>query len=66
MSSLDYRKDLVQDCFKAVNNFKRHRAMADSKPQERDYHELKMYKQIDQLELCLRGLNKDLRDEETG
>lgn len=63
MSQPKNKVDLMNDAFAALNNFKRHRAMHESKPDERSYHELKMYKMIDQLELTMRGVNRQLKDE---
>lgn len=58
------KQDLIREAFSAINNFKRHRALLDIKGHsEKEYHELKMYKMIDQLELALRAINKDLRGE---
>lgn len=59
------KHELIQQAFNAINNFKRHRALMEIKLyQEKPYHELQMYKMIDQLELALRAINKDIRETE--
>lgn len=57
------KAELVQQAFNALNNFKRHRALAELYPSERQLHELQMYKMIDHLELALRAINKEVREE---
>lgn len=57
------KAELVQQAFNALNNFKRHRALAELYPNEKQFHELQMYKMIDHLELALRAINKDIREE---
>lgn len=59
------KAELVQTAFGAINSFKRHRALMEIKPyQEKPFHELQMFKMIDQLELALRAINKDIRESE--
>lgn len=57
-------KDLIAEAFTLINSFKRHRALQDIKPTKEDkqFHELQMYKKIDELELSLRAIQKDLRE----
>lgn len=55
-------EDLVQELFSALNSFKRHRALKDIKPLEKQYHELQMYKYIDKIEIGIRAINKGLRE----
>ena len=59
--------DLIGICFKNINAYKRHRALAESARRDGDmdkaiYHELKQYKNIDGLELALRAIQSGLRD----
>ena len=59
MSSLE----LVNQCFQALNTFKRHRALANIKRAEGKYdeailNELRQYQNFDNLELALRALQK--------
>jgi hypothetical protein len=57
------KQDLIKEAFDQLNRFKRHRALSEIKPfPEKQYHELQMYKAIDQLELALRAINKDMRE----
>lgn len=58
--------DLIRKAFKNLNNFKRHRALADIRREEKDwdktnYHTLKMYQEFDQLELALRAIQSGQR-----
>ena len=57
--------DLIQEAFGYLNSFKRHRALAQVKETDKQYNELQMYKMIDQLELALRAINKDVRGGKT-
>lgn len=57
------KEELITESFGYINSFKRHRALADIKQHDKNYHELQMYKMIDKLELSLRAINKELRDE---
>jgi hypothetical protein len=59
------KADLIHEAFGHINTFKRHRALKDIEGyNKKDFHELQMYKKIDQLELALRALNKGIREEE--
>lgn len=61
------KADLIHKAFGFINNFKRHRALREIEDySKREHHELQMYKQIDQLELTLRALNKEIRQEADG
>ncbi len=58
---------LVHTAFRNVNSFKRHRALAeiarkDGNRDKAQYHELKMYKEFDELELALRAIQKGIRE----
>lgn len=58
---------LIKDAFKHLNTFKRFRAMHETAIQRGDAHEaekmeLKMYKSIDQLELSIRGIQREDRE----
>lgn len=56
-------QDLIQQAFRSIDTFKRHRSLKELESYDkRDFHELRMYKMIDQLELSLRAINKDLRE----
>ena len=64
-------KEAIVLAFKQINNFKRHRVLAEQARQDGDtqsaiFNELKSYKAIDSLELAIRVLNKNERtyDEE--
>jgi hypothetical protein len=61
--------ELVQQCFYHLNTFKRHRALANIKRNEGEhdkanFHELKEYQFLDNLELGLRAIQKSLYDEQ--
>ena len=61
------QSELIHKCFFYLNSFKRHRALAEIKRQEKDYekanfHTLKQYQFIDALELGLRAIQKGQRD----
>jgi hypothetical protein len=60
---------LIKDAFKHLNTFKRFRAMHDTATTKGDMRaaeelELKMYKSIDQLELSIRGIQRENREGE--
>jgi hypothetical protein len=55
------KEDLITEAFGALNSFKRHRALVDIKPQDKQYHTIQMYKMFDKLELSLRAINKEFR-----
>lgn len=55
-------EDLIQEVFGALNSFKRHRALKDIKPNDKQYHEMQMYKMIDKIELGVRAINKEIRE----
>lgn len=54
--------DLIQELFGALNSYKRHRALKEIKVNDRQYHDLQMYKMIDKIELAARAINKELRE----
>ena len=56
------KEDLITEAFGALNSFKRHRALADIKPSDKSYHTIQMYKMVDKLELSLRAINKEFRN----
>lgn len=58
------REELIQECFAGLNNFKRHRALMETKTiqADRQYHELMMFKMIDKIELALRALNREAKE----
>lgn len=58
--------ELIQQAFRTVNKFKRHRTLMSSTLEGKDklYHELAMYKQFDSLELTLRAINANEREED--
>lgn len=53
--------DLIKEAFGALNSYKRHRALKDIKLNDRQYHELQMFKMIDKVELSLRAIQKAVR-----
>jgi hypothetical protein len=55
--------DLIQEAFGALNSYKRHRALREIKVNDRIFHDLQMYKMIDKIELALRAINKELREQ---
>lgn len=57
------KQDLIQEAFEYANSFKRHRALAEIKKEDKNYHQLQMYKMFDNLELTLRAINKSLRED---
>lgn len=59
-------QDLVAEAFTLLNSYKRHRALKDIKPDrtEKQYHELQLYKKIDELELALRAIQKSIREQQ--
>lgn len=59
-------QDLIQQAFRSIDTFKRHRSLKELEGYEkRDFHEVRMYRMIDQLELSLRAISKDLRESAT-
>ena len=63
--------DLIQQCFYHINTFKRHRALTqikrlENQHNEANFHELKAYQSLDNLELGLRALKKAIYDMEKG
>lgn len=59
----------IKNAFFYINSFKRHRALfnierakQDSNKEMLNYHELKMYQFIENLELAIRALNKENRE----
>jgi hypothetical protein len=60
------KEDLMLEAFGALNSFKRHRALVDIKPQDKQYHTIQMYKMFDKLELSLRAINKEFRSNSEG
>lgn len=60
--------DLCRDAFHAVNEFKRSRTLAEIARHEGStetaiYHELKQYKAFDRLELSLRAIQQNERNQ---
>lgn len=58
--------ELCREAFSAVNSFKRSRCLTQKYRKEGDelnaqYHELKMYKEFDRLELAIRAIQKNER-----
>lgn len=59
------RQDLIKEAFNQLNDYKRHRAktnIARAKEKNEDkaqYHELRQYKAIDELELALRAIQRE-------
>jgi len=60
-----------KNAFYHINSYKRHRALfniekakPDANREQLQYHELKMYQFIDNLELSLRALQRDHRESE--
>lgn len=58
-------QDLISEAFTLLNAYKRHRALADIKQtrEEKNFHDLMKYKKIDELELALRGIQKEIRNQ---
>lgn len=58
------REELISECFAGLNNFKRHRALMETKniQTDRQYHELQMFKMIDKIELAMRALNREAKE----
>lgn len=56
--------DLTKELFGALNSYKRHRALKEIKFNDRQYHELQMYKMIDRIELAARAIQKAIRSGE--
>jgi hypothetical protein len=56
------KEDLITEAFGYLNSFKRHRALFEIKPHDKAYHELQMYKMVDRLELSMRAIKKDMRE----
>jgi hypothetical protein len=59
------KQALIAEAFTLINAFKRHRAMkeipkGDSK--DKLFHELQMYKKIDELELAMRAIQNADRE----
>ena len=57
--------ELMEEAFGLLNAYKRHRAlhnMRETATQDRQFHELQMYKKVDQLELALRAIQKEIRE----
>lgn len=58
-------QDLIQEAFYLINAFKRHRALEQierRKGGEYQYHQLKQYQTLDELELSLRAIQKAWRE----
>lgn len=60
------QQELIGIAFRAVNAFKRHRALEKIKKKEGDYnksqyHSLKQYELFDELELALRAIQRNER-----
>lgn len=60
------KQDLIKEAFNSINAFKRHRVKmnidkANNRHQDVQYHELKQYQYIDNLELALRAIQKEIR-----
>lgn len=60
--------DLISQCFYSLNSYKRHRALAlikkeEGKSLDAQYHELKQYQLIDNLELGMRALQRALYED---
>ena len=62
--------ELCKQAFKALNSFKRSRALMEGavRQEDKNYHELQMFKQFDSLELTLRAIQGNARttESETG
>ena len=61
-------EEIIKEAFKHLNAFKRYRAMYETAQYKNDRDqatllELKMYKSFDQLELSLRGIQRENREE---
>lgn len=61
-------QDLFKVAFSRLNDFKRHRALAkeaemEGNREKENYHILKQYQLFDSLELSLRALQKDSRED---
>jgi hypothetical protein len=54
--------ELIKEAFGALNSYKRHRALKEIKLNDRQYHELQMFKMIDKIELALRAIQKAVRN----
>jgi hypothetical protein len=58
------RQDLITEAFNKLNSFKRHRAKENIANKEKnrdraDYHKLRAYQDIDELELALRAIQRE-------
>ncbi|AMQ66660.1 head-tail joining protein [Bacillus phage Mgbh1] len=65
------QRELIDKAFTYLNAFKRHRALAHIKRNERDYekanyHEMRAYQTFDSLELSLRAIQRGQRDLDGG
>lgn len=62
-TSISKEEALVRTCFNHLNAYKRFRAMAEQENNKDSalYYELQLYKTIDQLELALRGLQREIK-----
>ena len=62
------QSELCKQAFKAMNSFKRSRALMEGavRQEDRNYHELQMFKQFDSLELTLRAIQSNARADESG
>lgn len=56
------KEELIQEVFGALNSYKRHRTLKDIKVNDKQYHEIQMYKMIDKIELGVRAINKEFRE----
>lgn len=64
-------ENMFKNAFYHLNSFKRHRSLYNmerskhsSEQEKLNYHELKMYQFVDNLELALRALQKENRESE--
>lgn len=58
--------ELIREIFKAINSFKRSRTLYEKYRKEGDeqkalYHELRMFKEFDRIELGVRAIQKNER-----
>jgi hypothetical protein len=58
------RQDLIKEAFNQLNSYKRHRAKTGIARKEKNedkaqYHELRQYRAIDELELALRAIQRE-------
>jgi hypothetical protein len=57
------KEELITEAFGYLNSFKRHRSLFEIKPHDKMYHELQMYKMVDKLELAMRAIKKEMRND---